>query len=109
MYLQQTVTQQEKTAPAPAQVVYHVYNLYEEPREKQQTRYAVQSANGKNRWIALLLCIFLGYLGIHRFYVGKIFSGLIYLLTFGLFGMGIVIDFFLLLFGLFKDKSGNRL
>ena len=45
-----------------------------------------------DKWIALLLCIFLGYFGAHKFYEGKIGTGIIYLLTFGLFGFGIIID-----------------
>lgn len=47
----------------------------------------------KDRVVTLLLCAFLGYLGIHRFYEGKIGSGIIYLLTGGLFGIGYVVDF----------------
>lgn len=40
-----------------------------------------------------LLLTFLGVFGVHRFYMGKIFSGLIYLCTLGLFGVGILYDF----------------
>ena len=52
----------------------------------------------KNKWVALLLCMFLGYLGAHKFYEGKILWGIVYLFTVGLFGIGIFIDFFALLF-----------
>lgn len=52
----------------------------------------------KNKWVALLLCIFLGYLGAHKFYEGKILLGIVYLCTLGLCGIGVVIDFFVLLF-----------
>ena len=45
-----------------------------------------------NKWIALLLCVFLGYLGIHRFYEGKIWTGILWLCTLGLCGVGVVID-----------------
>lgn len=46
----------------------------------------------KNKWVAFALCFFLGYLGAHKFYEEKIGLGIVYLLTFGLFGIGWVID-----------------
>ena len=52
----------------------------------------------KNKWVALLLCFFLGFLGAHKFYEGKILLGIVYLCTFGLFGIGVIIDFVALLF-----------
>lgn len=52
----------------------------------------------KNKWVALLLCIFLGYLGAHKFYEEKAGVGLLYLFTFGLFGIGWFIDFVALIF-----------
>jgi len=52
----------------------------------------------KNKWVALLLCVFLGFLGAHKFYEGKIGMGIIYILTGGLFLIGVIIDFIVLLF-----------
>ena len=52
----------------------------------------------KNKWVALLLCLLLGSFGAHRFYEGKIGTGILYLLTLGLFGFGVIIDFFAILF-----------
>ena len=46
----------------------------------------------KNKTIALLLCIFLGYLGAHKFYEGKVGMGILYLFTMGLFGIGWIVD-----------------
>lgn len=60
----------------------------------------------KSRWAALALCFFLGEFGIHRFYVGKIGTGILYLCTFGLCGIGWLVDFFTILFGSFRDKYG---
>lgn len=45
-----------------------------------------------DKWIALLLCIFLGLLGGHKFYEGKGGMGVLYIFTFGLFGIGIIVD-----------------
>lgn len=55
-------------------------------------------AGAKNKWVSLLLCIFLGFLGAHKFYEGKILLGIVYLFTCGLFGIGLFIDFISLLF-----------
>jgi hypothetical protein len=57
----------------------------------------------KSKIVALLLCIFLGYLGVHRFYVGKVGTGLLYMFTGGLFGVGWLVDTILIIVGAFKD------
>ena len=54
--------------------------------------------NEKNKWVALLLCMFLGGIGAHKFYEGKIGLGIVYLFTVGFFGIGWAIDFIVLLF-----------
>jgi restriction system protein len=46
----------------------------------------------KNKWVALCLCIFLGMLGAHKFYEGRVGMGILYLFTGGLFAIGIIID-----------------
>ena len=46
--------------------------------------------------IAWLLLTFLGVLGVHRFYLGKWFTGIVYLLTLGLFGIGYLYDYWTL-------------
>lgn len=61
----------------------------------------------KNRTVTLLLCIFLGYLGIHRFYVGKVGTGILWLLTGGLCGIGALVDLILIIVGSFRDIHGR--
>ena len=63
----------------------------------------------KKRLPALLLCFFFGTLGIHRFYVGKIGTGVLWLLTGGILGIGALIDFIMIIVGSFTDKEGKRI
>jgi len=53
---------------------------------------AMLGVREKNKWTAFLLCLFLGGLGVHKFYEGRIGMGILYLLTGGLFGIGWLID-----------------
>lgn len=58
----------------------------------------------KSKKVALLLCIFLGGLGAHRFYVGKVGTGILYLCTGGVFGIGWIMDIIFIATGSFKDE-----
>ncbi|MCL1903121.1 MAG: TM2 domain-containing protein [Oscillospiraceae bacterium] len=51
----------------------------------------------KNKWVALVLCILFGYWGVHRFYEGKIGTGILWLFTLGFCGVGIIIDLIIIL------------
>lgn len=55
---------------------------------------------------AILLCFFLGALGVHRFYVGKIGTGILQLITLGGLGIWALVDFIMIVTGNFKDKQG---
>ena len=70
---------------------------------------ATSQGSGKRILPALLLCFFLGFLGVHRFYVGKVGTGILYLLTFGLFGIGWLYDFIVIVIGSFADSDGKKI
>lgn len=59
----------------------------------------------KNRTLTLLLCIFFGWLGIHRFYTGKTGTGFLMMISAGGLGILVLIDLILILTGAFKYKG----
>ena len=63
--------------------------------------------SNKEWLVTLLLSIFVGVLGIHRFYVGKIGTGILQLITLGGCGIWTLIDIIMIITGNFKDKDGN--
>lgn len=62
------------------------------------TNMAGPAGRPKDKLVAVLLCFFLGVFGAHRFYEGKIGTGILYLFTFGLLGIGALVDLIILLF-----------
>lgn len=63
-----------------------------------QNMNAFMASKMRNKWVALLLCFFLGFFGAHKFYEGKTGMGILYIFTGGLCGIGVIIDFISLIF-----------
>jgi len=70
---------------------------------------AIANASDKRRVIATLLCILLGPFGAHRFYVGKIGTGILWLITLGFLGIGVIVDLIFIIAGEFRDSEGRKL
>ena len=66
-----------------------------------------ESGNSEKSFVAtLLLCVLLGVSGVHRFYVGKVGTGIIQLLTLGGLGIWALVDLIMIATQTFKDSDG---
>ena len=63
----------------------------------------------KDWLVTLLLCIYLGGIGVHRFYAGKIGTGILQLITLGGCGIWTLVDLIMIITGNFTDKDGNKI
>ena len=62
---------------------------------------------GSRSWVtSAFLCLFLGWLGVHRFYTGHIITGILQLLTFGGFGIWVLVDLIMIYTDSFRDDMG---
>ncbi len=61
----------------------------------------------KNKTAALILAILTGYIGFHRFYVGKVGTGILYLFTGGMFLFGWIVDVCQIAGNKFTDGKGR--
>jgi hypothetical protein len=68
-----------------------------------------QPVSDKSRLAAALLCWFVGVFGVHRFYVGKVGTGVAMLVTCGGLGVWALIDLVVILLGSFRDQEGRAL
>ena len=91
-------------ADSTAQQTARRANRQAEPMDAEYSSFSRRS-----KWIAFLLCLFLGWLGVHRMYCGKWGSGILYAATRGLYGVGIVVDLILILCDQFTDDKGMPL
>jgi len=75
---------------------------------RQRIQPIASSSDVSDKWLVLLiLSFFFGGLGVDRFYVGKLGTGILKLITFGGFGLWWLIDLIWIFLGKFTDKSGN--
>ena len=61
----------------------------------------------KSKFSCFFFALLYGFLGGHRFYVGKVGSAILYLFTFGFFGIGVFVDIIKILNDKFEDADGN--
>src|SRR6266700_5033234 len=81
---------------------------YGSQQQYGQPQYGFPGAQAvpKDWMTTLLLCIFLGWLGIHRFYTGHTVIGIIQLLTAGGCGIWVLVDFIMILTNSYRDSNG---
>ena len=73
-----------------------------------KTEAIISDMNINPEWmITLALVFFLGIIGVHRFYTGKVGTGLLMIVTLGGLGIWATIDFIMVLFGKFTRKDGT--
>ena len=81
---------------------------FDKKKEEILNRNESSGLTTDNTWlVTLLLCFFLGFLGIHRFYVGKSGTGFLQIITIGGLGIWVLVDLIMIVMGKFTDKEGN--
>ena len=65
------------------------------------------AGGGKSQWVAAILCFAIGGLGIHRFYLGYTWQGIVQILTLGGCGIWALIDLIRICTGDLQPKNGS--
>lgn len=99
------IGQQAEASVNGRQVVVNIFTQAEPPR---QTIYG-RRCSPKSRGLAMLLCLVFGMVGAHKFYLGRLGMGFLYLITGGLFGIGVIVDVLVLILGSPRDGYGKPL
>jgi hypothetical protein len=76
-------------------------------QKSEVTSYESVSYSGKSQIAALLLCWFVGVIGVHRFYLGYTWQGVVQILTLGGLGIWTLIDFIRIITGDLQPKNGS--
>ena len=74
-----------------------INNVNNNAADKRDKRNKQHDKKRRNKWAAFFLCLFFGGVGAHKFYEGKIFLGVVYILTAGFWGIGVFVDLIVLL------------
>ncbi len=80
----------QKNSQEPSQIVINNSNM--NSNVNANVNGALVGRKICNKWVSLILCILLGFVGAHKFYEGKGGMGILYIFTMGLFGIGWFID-----------------
>ncbi len=93
------ITAQDNTIFTQPQTNVYNYTITRGPADS--------NISDKSRWIALILFVLFGALGAHYYYAGRILMGVVFMLTFGFFGIGYIVDFIRIILGYFRDSNGR--
>lgn len=105
------VLDEAKQNPANATPTINITNSNESTNTNNNLNAGFGLPPRKSKTTALILCIigFFGFGGLHRMYVGKVGSGVLHFLTYGICGIGTILDLIAILSGGFRDSYGQPL